>query len=141
MCIRDSNTSSWPLSLGGRKRARPAIEHPGLLDLFEDYFTLLPTYKRPGPEFQHLKPVYGYIPARHSMRRQEDVYKRQLQVWHHQIVRNECSLVYMLYAQGKKLLCGLASQNISAYNAGYTGCQKNVLEARCMACYYYDDYF
>lgn len=66
-----SNTSSWPISLWKRKRARPAIEHPGLLDLFEDYFTLLPTYKRPGPEFRHLKPVYGYIPARHSMRRQE----------------------------------------------------------------------
>ncbi len=42
-----------------------------LMQLFEDYFVLLPTYKRPGPEFRHLKPVYGYIPARHSLRRQE----------------------------------------------------------------------
>ncbi|MEI7769913.1 MAG: hypothetical protein WCI67_07995 [Chloroflexales bacterium] len=42
-----------------------------MLELFEYYFTLLPTYKRPGPDFQHIKPVYGYIPARHSMRPQE----------------------------------------------------------------------
>jgi lycopene cyclase CruA len=42
-----------------------------LMQLFEDYFALLPTYKRPGPEFHHIKPVYGYIPARHSLRRQE----------------------------------------------------------------------
>ena len=40
-----------------------------LLDLFEDYFTLLPTYKRPGPHFRHLRPVYGFIPARHTERR------------------------------------------------------------------------
>ena len=46
--------------------------HPlTLMQLFEDYFALLPTYKRPGPHFQHVKPVYGYIPARHSVRRQE----------------------------------------------------------------------
>ena len=36
-----------------------------LLDLFEDYFELLPTYKDITPDFAHLKPVYGYIPARH----------------------------------------------------------------------------
>jgi lycopene cyclase CruA len=42
-----------------------------LMQLFEDYFALLPTYKRPGPDFRHLKPLYGYIPARHSLRRQE----------------------------------------------------------------------
>jgi lycopene cyclase CruA len=42
-----------------------------LLDLFEQYFLLLPSYKRPGPAFRHVKPVYGYIPARHSLRRQE----------------------------------------------------------------------
>jgi lycopene cyclase CruA len=42
-----------------------------LMQLFEDYFALLPSYKRPGPEFRHIKPVYGYIPARHSVRRQE----------------------------------------------------------------------
>ena len=41
---------------------------PNLMQLFEDYFTLLPTYKRPGPEFRHIKPVYGYIPARHGLR-------------------------------------------------------------------------
>lgn len=41
-----------------------------LLDLFERYFTLLPTYKEAGPDFAHLKPVYGFIPARyHDMRR------------------------------------------------------------------------
>jgi lycopene cyclase CruA len=42
-----------------------------LLALFEQYFALLPSYKRPGPGFRHLKPVYGYIPARHSLRGQE----------------------------------------------------------------------
>jgi lycopene cyclase CruA len=42
-----------------------------MLDLFERYFTLLPTYKQPGPDFHHSKPVYGYIPARHSLRPQE----------------------------------------------------------------------
>jgi lycopene cyclase CruA len=41
------------------------------MQLFEDYFALLPSYKRPGPDFRHIKPVYGYIPARHSLRRQE----------------------------------------------------------------------
>jgi len=40
-----------------------------LLDLFEDYFALLPTYKRPGPQFRHVRPVYGFIPARHTQRR------------------------------------------------------------------------
>jgi lycopene cyclase CruA len=42
-----------------------------MLDLFEQYFTLLPTYKRPGPGFSHDRPVYGYIPSRHSLRPQE----------------------------------------------------------------------
>ncbi|NJN17156.1 MAG: hypothetical protein HC822_13210 [Oscillochloris sp.] len=45
----------------------PAALPYSLLDLFEQYFTLLPTYKRPGPDFRHLRPVYGYIPARHSL--------------------------------------------------------------------------
>lgn len=40
-----------------------------LLALFEQYFALLPTYKRPGPSFGHLRPVYGFIPSRHSQRR------------------------------------------------------------------------
>lgn len=35
--------------------------------LFEDYFALLPTYKRPGAHFRHVKPVYGFIPARHHL--------------------------------------------------------------------------
>ncbi len=42
-----------------------------LLELFEIYFKLLHTYKQPGPHFQHVKPVYGYIPARHSLNRSE----------------------------------------------------------------------
>jgi lycopene cyclase CruA len=41
------------------------------MQLFEDYFALLPSYKRLGADFRHLKPVYGYIPARHSVRQQE----------------------------------------------------------------------
>lgn len=48
-----------------------ATPAPNLMQLFEDYFALLPTYKQPGADFQHLKPVYGYIPARHSLQRQE----------------------------------------------------------------------
>jgi lycopene cyclase CruA len=47
-----------------------------LMQLFEDYFALLPTYKRPGLHFRHIKPVYGYIPARHSVRRQEAPFLR-----------------------------------------------------------------
>ncbi len=42
-----------------------------LLELFEMYFKLLHTYKQPGPHFRHVKPVYGYIPARHSLNRSE----------------------------------------------------------------------
>ncbi len=56
---------------GAARRADARRESPGLLELFEDYFALLPTYKRPGPDFAHLKPVYGYIPARHSVQQQE----------------------------------------------------------------------
>ncbi|HYP20943.1 MAG TPA: flavin-dependent dehydrogenase, partial [Chloroflexia bacterium] len=37
-----------------------------LLDLFEQYFTLLPTYKPLQPGWRHIKPVFGYIPARHG---------------------------------------------------------------------------
>jgi lycopene cyclase CruA len=47
----------------------PGAERHSLLDLFEDYFALLPTYKVPGPEFRHVKPVFGFIPARHTQRR------------------------------------------------------------------------
>lgn len=55
------------------KRANPKWpqETPSLLELFEDYFALLPSYKQLGPSFRHQKPVYGYIPARHSLQRQE----------------------------------------------------------------------
>ncbi len=52
----------------GKKLSRPT---PNLLELFEDYFGLLPDYKRSDREVQHHKPVYGYIPARHSLRRLE----------------------------------------------------------------------
>ncbi|MEO5953843.1 MAG: hypothetical protein ABIQ44_15380 [Chloroflexia bacterium] len=38
----------------------------GLLDLFEQYFTFLPTYRPMPPGAKHLKPVFGYIPARHG---------------------------------------------------------------------------
>lgn len=49
----------------------PASPRYSLLDLFEQYFALLPSYKRQGPDFRHLKPVYGYIPGRHSLRSHE----------------------------------------------------------------------
>ncbi len=42
-----------------------------LLALFEQYFALLPSYKKPGPHFRHVKPVYGYIPGRHSVQWQD----------------------------------------------------------------------
>lgn len=59
---------------GGRTPAgglREATPRYSLLELFEQYFTLLPSYKRAGPRFRHLRPVYGYIPGRHSLRSQE----------------------------------------------------------------------
>lgn len=49
------------------KTGTQARHHHSLLDLFEEYFTLLPSYKTLGPDFQHLRPVYGYIPARHTL--------------------------------------------------------------------------
>jgi lycopene cyclase CruA len=65
----------WGIGDGSLSRQPPpAIPHPpspNLIQLFEDYFALLPTYKRLGSGFRHLKPVYGYIPARHSVQRQE----------------------------------------------------------------------
>jgi lycopene cyclase CruA len=39
-----------------------------LFELYEYYFTLLPDYKKQGPDFRHIKPVYGYIPGRHNVR-------------------------------------------------------------------------
>jgi len=59
-----------PVDCDGRGAGAEGRPHHSLLDLFEDYFRLLPTYKRPGPHFRHLRPVYGYIPARHTQRRQ-----------------------------------------------------------------------
>ncbi len=47
-----------------------------LLDLFEDYFELLETYKAPGEGFAHLKPVYGYIPSRHHQPKVESTTHR-----------------------------------------------------------------
>jgi lycopene cyclase CruA len=37
-----------------------------LLWLFEQYFTKLPTYRRLGRDARHLRPVFGYIPARYG---------------------------------------------------------------------------
>ena len=37
-----------------------------LLDLFEQYFELLPTYRAVPEVARHVKPVFGYIPARHG---------------------------------------------------------------------------
>ena len=58
---------------GSRKQeaAEASASRYSLLALFEQYFTLLPSYKRPGPDFRQIKPVYGYIPARHSLRANE----------------------------------------------------------------------
>lgn len=42
-----------------------------LLELFEHYFTLLPSYKKPSDTFRNIKPLYGYIPGRHSLRANE----------------------------------------------------------------------
>jgi lycopene cyclase CruA len=65
----------WRMGVRSSRSPSPSpIRHPpspNLMQLFEDYFALLPTYKRPSSSFRHLKPVYGYIPARHSVRRQE----------------------------------------------------------------------
>lgn len=36
-----------------------------LLDLYEEYFTQLDSYKKRTPEFRILKPTFGYIPAVH----------------------------------------------------------------------------
>ncbi|NWJ45075.1 MAG: hypothetical protein HXX08_04265 [Chloroflexi bacterium] len=47
-----------------------------LLDLFERYFELLSTYKEPGEGFAHIKPVYGFIPARHFQHKVESASKR-----------------------------------------------------------------
>jgi lycopene cyclase CruA len=41
-------------------------EDQSLLWLFEQYFAQLPTYRRLGREACHLRPVFGYIPARYG---------------------------------------------------------------------------
>lgn len=46
----------------GKQKAR----NQSLLALFEQYFTLLPTYRSQSEGTRHLKPVFGYIPARHG---------------------------------------------------------------------------
>ncbi len=63
-------TLSYYATLNDRRRPLPPGETFSLLDLFEHYFTLLPNYKQPGANFQHIKPVYGYLPTGHSMRSQ-----------------------------------------------------------------------
>lgn len=55
-------------TLNDSRRPLPPGETCSLLDLFEHYFTLLPNHKQPGPDFQHIKPVYSYIPTDHSIR-------------------------------------------------------------------------
>lgn len=47
-----------------------------LIDLFEQYFELLPTYKKLDSEYAHLKPVYGFIPARHHRQKMGAVARR-----------------------------------------------------------------
>lgn len=58
-------------TLNDKRRPINDQETFSLLELFEQYFTLLTGYKQPGPRFRHVKPVYGYIPGRHSVRSQE----------------------------------------------------------------------
>jgi lycopene cyclase CruA len=41
-------------------------ESQGLLWLFEQYFGKLPTYRKLGAGTRHLRPVFGYIPARYG---------------------------------------------------------------------------
>jgi lycopene cyclase CruA len=44
-------------------RRGAAAAPQSLLALFEHYFALLPSYKAPGPDFEHLRALYGFIPA------------------------------------------------------------------------------
>ncbi len=72
MQSRAPSTEHQEPSARNRQDIEDRIVQPrhSLLDLFEDYFRLLPTYKQPGPHVRHIKPVYGFIPARHTQRRQ-----------------------------------------------------------------------
>ncbi len=73
------STNGIHVRKSARRNGNGAVNHASfeqsppysLCELFEQYFELLPDYKQPGPDFKHLRPVYGYIPARHSMDRQE----------------------------------------------------------------------
>ncbi len=47
-------------------RGRAAQPH-SLVELFHEYVARLESYKRAGPDFEHLRPVYGFIPARHHL--------------------------------------------------------------------------
>jgi len=69
-----SATAHSPHSSNNAQKTQSNGQHQttySLLELFEHYFTLLPTYKKPGPDFRHVKPLYGYIPGRHSLRANE----------------------------------------------------------------------
>ncbi len=61
---RDGETTVY-LFYYDRTGAKEA-QKQSLLDLFEQYFTLLPTYRPLKQGSEHLKPVFGYIPAKHG---------------------------------------------------------------------------
>ena len=48
------------------RTGRREAQKQSLSDLFEQYFTLLPSYKPLQGGARHLKPLFGYIPARHG---------------------------------------------------------------------------
>src|SRR5205814_2540090 len=48
------------------RAGRDEAPRQSLLELFEQYFTLLPSYKPLRPGARHLRPLFGYIPARHG---------------------------------------------------------------------------
>jgi lycopene cyclase CruA len=48
------------------RTGRQEAQKQSLSDLFEQYFTLLPSYKPLQEGARHLKPLFGYIPARHG---------------------------------------------------------------------------
>jgi lycopene cyclase CruA len=68
---RRAQHTANPASLNGKDSGIDAEPRYSLLALFEQYFALLPSYKKPGPNFRNIKPVYGYIPGRHSLQLQE----------------------------------------------------------------------
>ncbi len=48
------------------KTGEEPAQRQSLMALFEQYFTLLPTYMQQLEGLRHIRPVYGYIPARHG---------------------------------------------------------------------------